>query len=400
MPMLRARNRSPLVKPPRVKWELGPGKKYAVFLSHYKNEAGMEARYLRDLLQKVLHKPCFLDSQDLSSLHQLFTHGLLWSDTLVLLATKDVLRRPYCLLELWCAQRAGVPIVVLEIAGRGFSWTDAERILDDVEGSLDGPEAAALIESTLRSLVGKTLAPEIIEVEPPTLKQFGDDIGSALRVRERAAWSETSTRDRTASNQTSPLQATFHPWATDSGILAAVLDVVDLLTLSVGGPGKRGQPSQHSSRASRWSLTRLGSSNKMGKSMRSGLERGMSVRSSLLSNGGPGGSSEASDGLSSETVRLSLGSSSEKILTLAESSEVRRHLFVSHEDPSRRSPTSPTKGQVRSLKAALKTSRLVSLRAPASRGAALCISCCRHEGEALDAARFLQAVSGTRAQPN
>ena len=400
MPMLRARNRSPLVKPPRVKWELGPGKKYAVFLSHYKNEAGMEARYLRDLLQKVLHKPCFLDSQDLSSLHQLFTHGLLWSDTLVLLATKDVLRRPYCLLELWCAQRVGVPIVILEIAGRGFSWTDAERILDDVEGSLDGPEAAALIESTLRSLVGKTLAPEIIEVEPPTLKQFGDDIGSALRVRERAAWSETSTRDRTASNQTSPLQATFHPWATDSMIIASVLDVVDLLSLSVGGPGKRGQPSQHSSRASRWSLTRLGSSNKMGKSMRSGLERGMSVRSSGLSNGGLGGSSEASDGLSSETVRLSLGSSSEKILTLAESSEVRRHLFVSHEDPSRLSPTSPTKGQVPSLKAALKTSRLVSLRAPASRGAALCISCCRHEGEALDAARFLQAVSGTRAQPN
>ena len=392
MPMLRARNRSPLVKPPRVKWELGPGKKYAVFLSHYKNEAGMEARYLRDLLQKVLHKPCFLDSQDLSSLHQLFTHGLLWSDTLVLLATKDVLRRPYCLLELWCAQRAGVPIVVLEIAGRGFSWIEAELILDDIEGSVDSPKAVALIESTLRSLA------EIIDVEPPTLKQFGKDVASALRVQERATRSETPTRDRAASDlQASPLQATFHPWATDSGIIGAVLDLVDLLSLSVGGPGKRGRPSQHSSRASRWSLTRLGSSNKLGKSMRSGLERGMSVRSS---NGGLGGSSEASDGLSSETVRLSLGSSSEKILTLAESSEVRRHLFVSHEDPSSRGSTSPTKGQVPSSKAALKTSRLVSLRAPASRGAALCISCCRHEGEALDAARFLQAVSGTRAHPN
>ena len=141
--MLGARNGGSLAKPPRVRWELCPGNKYAVFLSHYKDEAGMEARYLRDLLQKVLHKPCFLDSQDLSSLHQLFTHGLLCSDALVLLATKDVLRRPYCLLELWCAQRVGVPIVILEIAGRGFSWTDAERILDDVEGSLDGPEAAA-----------------------------------------------------------------------------------------------------------------------------------------------------------------------------------------------------------------------------------------------------------------
>ena len=370
MPMLRARNRSPLVKPPRVKWELGPGKKYAVFLSHYKNEAGMEARYLRDLLQKVLHEPCFLDSQDLSSLHQLFTHGLLWSDTLVLLATKDVLRRPYCLLELWCAQRAGAPIVVLEIAGRGFSWTEAELILDDIEGSVDSPKAVALIESTLRSLA------EIIDVEPPTLKQFGKDIASALRVQERATRSETPTRDRAAPNQASPLQATFHPWATDSGIIAAVFDVVDLLVLSVGGApssrlGKRGQLSQQST--PRW-LARLGSS-KTGKSiMHSGLARGMSVRR-MLSN-----MSNSSAGLSSEGVRLSLRDP-EKALTTANSSDVRRHLFGSQEDSSRLSrregSPAPRTGQV--------------LSRP------LCISCCRHEEEALDAALFLQAVSGTPA---
>ena len=374
MPMLRARNRSPLVKPPRVKWELGPGKKYAVFLSHYKNEAGMEARYLRDLLQKVLHKPCFLDSQDLSSLHQLFTHGLLWSDTLVLLATKDVLRRPYCLLELWCAQRAGVPIVVLEIAGRGFSWTEAELILDDIEGSVDSPKAVALIESTLRSLA------EIIDVEPPTLKQFGKDVASALRVQERATRSETSTRDRAASDlQASPLQATFHPWATDSGIIAAVLDVVDLLVLSVGGApssrlGKRGQLSQQSSRVSpRW-LARLGSSKTDKSLMHSGLARGMSVRR-MLSN-----LSKSSGELSSQEVRLSLRDP-EKTLTMANSSDVRRHLFGSQEDSSRLSrregSPAPRTGQVFSRP--------------------LCISCCRHEEEALDAALFLQAVSGTPA---
>ena len=85
--MLRRRRRGSLEKPPRVPWVLGPGKKYAVFLSHYKDEAGMEARYLRDLLQKVLRKPCFLDSQNLSSLSNLFTHGLLCSDSLVLLTT-------------------------------------------------------------------------------------------------------------------------------------------------------------------------------------------------------------------------------------------------------------------------------------------------------------------------
>jgi hypothetical protein len=263
-----------------------------------------------------------------------------------------------------------VPIVILEISGRNFSWTEAERILDDIEGSLDSPEAARLIESTLRSLVG-TMG----EGEPPTLNQFGKDIGSALRVRERATWSETLTRDRTTSNEPSVLQATFHPWATDSGIIAAVLDVVDLLFLSVGvAPSprlerarllvKQGQSALYSSRASRWGFDQLGSS-QAGWSMRGGLERG------LL-----GGSNKASNGLSSER-RLSLSSSSEKALTTA---EVRRHLFVSHEVPR-----SPAKGQT-----SLRKDLLMSLRG--RKDVALCISCCRHEAEALEAARFLQAA--------
>ena len=45
-------SRSALEKPPHSSWKLGPGKVYSCFLSHYKQEAGMEARYLRDLLQK------------------------------------------------------------------------------------------------------------------------------------------------------------------------------------------------------------------------------------------------------------------------------------------------------------------------------------------------------------
>ncbi len=377
--MLRRRRRGSLEKPPRVPWVLGPGKKYAVFLSHYKDEAGMEARYLRDLLQKVLRKPCFLDSQNLSSLSNLFTHGLLCSDSLVLLTTKDVLRRPYCLLELWCAWRANVPIVVLEISGRGFSWTDAERILDDIEGSLDSPEAAALIKSTLAKLVRLDQFGKIGEGEPPTLHQFGKDIGTALRVRERAALSETSARGRTTlsetsvrgrttSNATSATQVTFHPWATDSGIIAAVLDVVDLLFVSVGRApspslarahqyllGKRGESSTRSSRGSRWGLDQLGSS-KAGWSMRR-LERG------LL-----GGSNKASNGLSSEG-RPSLRSAA----------DVRSALFGSHD-----SPPSPRKYSMKDPRMSLR----------GRKHATLVISCCRHEEEALEAANFLQEVSG------
>jgi hypothetical protein len=132
----RASHHSVLSHPPQLTWRLGPQKNYAAFLSHYKMEAGMEARYLRDLLQKVLGKQVYLDSQNLRNLTHLFTRGLTQSDVLVLLATKDVLTRPYCLLELWCAQRFDVPIVILDIVGRGFQWSEAQTVLNDLPAVL------------------------------------------------------------------------------------------------------------------------------------------------------------------------------------------------------------------------------------------------------------------------
>ena len=205
-------SRSSLEKPPRVSWKLGTGKQYAAFLSHYKMEAGMEARYLRDLLQKMLKQPCFLDSQNLINLKDLFGNGLQRSDVLVLLATKNVLRRPYCLLELWVAQRTGVPIVILDTSGqKEISWAEVKHVLGNIENALDEP-AVRLIESTLRSIVAE-IGTE--GEEPPALSQFGEDIALALRMEDRVS-------------------ATFHPWGTDSEILAAVSELVDMMCLSVG----------------------------------------------------------------------------------------------------------------------------------------------------------------------
>lgn len=209
--MRRRSTRSPLEKPPRVSWKLGPGKQYAAFLSHYKMEAGMEARYLRDLLQKMLRQPCFLDSQNLMNLKDLFGNGLQRSDVLVLFATKDVLRRPYCLLELWVAQRTGVPIVILDISGhKEISWAEAKHVLADIENALDEP-AVQLIESTLSSIVAE-IGTE--GEEPPALSQFGTDIALALRMEDRAS-------------------ATFHAWGTDNEILAAASELVDMMSLQV-----------------------------------------------------------------------------------------------------------------------------------------------------------------------
>ena len=42
--------------PPRAvpSWPLGKGNTYACFLSHYKKEAGAEARFIKDLIEPML----------------------------------------------------------------------------------------------------------------------------------------------------------------------------------------------------------------------------------------------------------------------------------------------------------------------------------------------------------
>eukprot|EP00966_Prymnesium_polylepis_P207457 4805689-Prymnesium_polylepis.1 len=48
---------------------------YACFLSHYKIEAASEARYMHDVLRKMLKQPVFLDSSTLSDLRYLVSEG-------------------------------------------------------------------------------------------------------------------------------------------------------------------------------------------------------------------------------------------------------------------------------------------------------------------------------------
>eukprot|EP00966_Prymnesium_polylepis_P105782 2449783-Prymnesium_polylepis.1 len=94
--------------PPHVRWK--PSAVYACFLSHYKLEAASDARYMHDMLRKMLKSPVFLDSSALSDLRNLITEGVHRSDCLVLLATKGVLSRPWCLIELLETERRGIPV--------------------------------------------------------------------------------------------------------------------------------------------------------------------------------------------------------------------------------------------------------------------------------------------------
>ena len=51
----------------------------------------------------------FIDSNDLTDLNEIFDKGVHQSEMIILLGTKGVLTRPWCLLELYYArkQRAG-----------------------------------------------------------------------------------------------------------------------------------------------------------------------------------------------------------------------------------------------------------------------------------------------------
>jgi len=118
-----------------------------IFLSHFKFEAGTEAA-LQQELERLIHEtnnddtvgahvnigaafslPVFLDSEDLQDLADLKKH-VEKSHNLALLLTTGVLRRPWVLIEIVAAMRAGVRVIPVEIQrrGRAFQYPTAAYI--------------------------------------------------------------------------------------------------------------------------------------------------------------------------------------------------------------------------------------------------------------------------------
>ena len=156
------------------RWSVSPSNEYAAFLSHYKQEAATDARYMKTRLIDMLGAPVFLDSDDLMDLSQLCVHGFLCtlycfpcnilpedccfygtrrervarSDVLVLFLTTNLLTRPWCLIEILTALQSNVPIVAVRVAGNHpYEFDVAQRFLDDFEVELDrkNPGASAVL---------------------------------------------------------------------------------------------------------------------------------------------------------------------------------------------------------------------------------------------------------------
>ena len=129
--------------PPQADWFLEKGNKYCCFISHFKEESGSEARYLSDLIRRMVHTPVFLDSESLIDTRLIFKQGVHASDVFLLLATRSVLMRPWCLLEIWEAYRQEKPIIVLPVnpsrmrdAPRGYTNEHARQHVRDLENRL------------------------------------------------------------------------------------------------------------------------------------------------------------------------------------------------------------------------------------------------------------------------
>lgn len=118
---------------------LRSGKPYQFFLCHHKAGAGNLARLLKMSLQPQVAKKVFVDSDDLRDLTQLF--GVVSSDTetLVVLCSKEILSRPWCMGEVTSANCNHVSVVKIVLSD--FRRPD-EHFIDNYEQHV--PDAVML----------------------------------------------------------------------------------------------------------------------------------------------------------------------------------------------------------------------------------------------------------------
>ena len=161
------------LRPPKTRvvprWD-----RYVAFISHYKMEAGTDARYLVELIEASCETPCFLDSSELTHLSDIFS-GVEQSSVLLVLATPGLLLRPWCLLEIWHAYTISVPVVLMPIENSGFTRRGTEHTLRHLESELEAksPGAMHLIKKHLsqrcRCAPAPALVSGLLEIPSPNV---------------------------------------------------------------------------------------------------------------------------------------------------------------------------------------------------------------------------------------
>ena len=97
--------------------------------------------------------------------------GVHKSDVLVILATRGVMTRPWCLLEMWEAALNQIPIVLFPVVGGGWTLGDARTLLSDLMGQMQSRNPACMAE--VMAHVGKQGVTDVREVEDVLLAHIG-----------------------------------------------------------------------------------------------------------------------------------------------------------------------------------------------------------------------------------
>ena len=157
----------------------------------------MAARYLQSELEvhpALGGRPCFLDSDDLKDL-RLLKEAVKDSDCLILIQSRRVLERPWCLIELVTAIEHRVPIVGVSLVGGTEDY--------------DFSEAAAYLSNFIPLLGAQNPA------APPALLAEGFELVDV-------AWKLSTTLPHIISTP-------FNPSASLNVLKGTVMDIVDAM---------------------------------------------------------------------------------------------------------------------------------------------------------------------------
>jgi len=177
--------------------------------------------------------------------------GVHKSDVLVILATKGVLTRPWCLLEMWEAALNEIPIVLFPVVGGDWTQDDACTLLSDLMGQMQSRNQWCMAE--VMAHVGTQGVTDVREVEDVLLAHIG--LVSSLERPGRPASVDLDQRlcarlKKDVADLASWLPAhnkeveqrlsviSWQPWGSDNQIIASVQTLVGECALALG----RAQP--------------------------------------------------------------------------------------------------------------------------------------------------------------
>mmetsp|Transcript_14295 Transcript_14295/g.25109 ORF Transcript_14295/g.25109 Transcript_14295/m.25109 type:complete len:741 (+) Transcript_14295:1-2223(+) len=166
---------------------LSGSKAYDVFLSHHKAAAALEARHMKMLFQSVSSNiNAFLDVDELDNLDNLM-FAVKNTRKFLILMTEDILRRPWCAVEIGTAFLNKVPIAVVQMK---LKLELTPGFLDDVMASFKDSDIAILSKNGITLADLRSAYDHVAGLPAVELKLNSTDDKAQLQVMKQLAGEE------------------------------------------------------------------------------------------------------------------------------------------------------------------------------------------------------------------